>query len=134
MAGMRLTDGIHLSLAGLRGYMILGKDPVKGALFKAERQRGWDQIDLAVQEMNEFAKNWTDSNNITRLNEMKGFIEEFRLSQEEVENISHSPDNIPAVKMLLTEAAPQAAIIVASITTMIDEESALPATPERKNC
>jgi len=26
LAGMELTDGIHLSLSGLRGYMILGKD------------------------------------------------------------------------------------------------------------
>ena len=27
MAGMQLEDGIHLSLSGLRGYMLLGNTP-----------------------------------------------------------------------------------------------------------
>ena len=39
-AGLHLKDGINLSLAGLRGYMILGKDPDKANIFKAERYNG----------------------------------------------------------------------------------------------
>ncbi len=132
LAGMEITDGIHLSLAGLRGYMILGEDPAKAEKFKAERQRGWDMIDSALAKMEAFSKNWTDPGNVELLNEMKGLIVEFRAAQQEVEDIAHTPENIPALKMLLTEAAPQAAKALAAITALIDEEAGLSATPERK--
>jgi len=132
MAGMRLTDGVHLSLAGLRGYMILGKNPKAAEKFKAERQHGWAQIDGALAEMDAFAKNWTDPKNVKMLAEMKGLVEEFRSAQQEVEDISHTPKNIPAFNMLLTEAAPRAARILGAITAIINEESTLAATPERK--
>ena len=132
LAGMELTDGVHLSLAGLRGYMILGKNPAAAEKFRAERQRGWAAIDQAVQQMDGFAKSWTDPENVNRLRQMKGLIAEFRQAQQEVEDIAHTPENIPAFKLLLTEAAPRAAKIVAAITAMIDEESKLPATAQRK--
>ncbi len=132
MAGMQLTDGIHLSLAGLRGYMILGKDPKVAEKFRAERQRGWDQIDQAVHKMEKFSRNWTDPRNIEMLEEMKGLVEEFRTAQQEVEDISHTPRNIPAFNVLLTEAAPRASRILEAVTTLIDEESKLGATAERK--
>ncbi|VAW82404.1 Methyl-accepting chemotaxis sensor/transducer protein, partial [hydrothermal vent metagenome] len=133
MAGMQLTDGIHLSLSGLRGYMILGKDPLKAEKFKAERQQGWSQIDQAIDEMDAFSKNWTDPKNVKMLNDMKEQIAGFRTAQQEVEDIAHTPRNTPAFNMLLTEAAPRAAKILAAITTIIDEESGLSATVERKN-
>ena len=132
MAGMHLTDGIHLSLAGLRAYMILGKNPKAAEKFKAERQHGWDQIDSAVAEMDEFSKNWTDPKNIEMLAQMKGFVEEFRTAQQEVEDISHTDANVPAFNMLLTEAAPRAGKVLGAVSAIIDEEATLSATPERK--
>ena len=132
MAGMQLTDGIHLSLAGLRGYMILGKDPAAAKKFKTERQHGWDQIDNALQAMGTFSRNWTDPKNVEMLENLKNQVEEFRTAQQEVENISHTPENIPAFNMLLTQAAPRASKILKAVTAIIDEESKLAATPERK--
>ena len=132
IAGLELTDGIHLSLAGLRGYMILGKDPQAAVKFKAERQQGWEKIDTALLKLDQFSKDWTDPKNVEMLNEMKRLVAEFRTAQQEVEDISHTPENIPAVNMLLTEAAPRAAKILGAITEIIDEESKLNATPERK--
>ena len=132
IAGLELSDGIHLSLAGLRGYMILGGDQVLGEKFKAERQRGWDKIDNALAKMDKFSRQWTDARNTEMLVQMKKLIEEFRLAQQQVEDISHSPENIPAFHMLLTEAAPRASKVLAAITAIIDAESVLPATEERK--
>ena len=132
MAGMQVVDGIHLSLAGLRGYMILGKDPKAAEKFKAERQQGWDEIDAGMSKMDTFSKNWTDPNNIELYNEMKALVAQFRAAQQEVEDISHTPQNIPAFNMLLTEAAPRAAKILGAISAIIDEEARLEATPERK--
>lgn len=132
LAGSQLENGINLSLAGLRGYMILGEDPNKATIFKNERARGWKEIDAAVMKMREFAKIWTDPKNIQRLKEMQALIEEFRSAQQEVEDISHTDKNIPSFDILLTEAAPRAGKVLAAITTLIDEEESLEATPVRK--
>lgn len=132
MVGMLLTDGIHLSLAGLRGYLILGKNSEAAKKFKAERQSGWDKIDSALTEMDELAKHWTVQENVEILAEIKGLVKEFRRAQQEVEDIAHTPSNIPALNMLLTEAAPRAAKIVGAISAIIDEEASQPATSERK--
>jgi len=132
LAGMELTDGIHLSLAGLRGYIILGNDPQKAKLFKKERQQGWKEIDHALKQMIGFSQNWTDPENIQLLNKMKPLIKQFRQYQQEVENISHQLNNIPALMMLQINATPKANQIVIAITAMIDEEARLDSTPERK--
>ena len=132
LAGMELTDGIHLSLAGLRAYMILGDDPAKAEKFKAERQAGWTKIDRAVKELDGFSQNWTVPENIEKLNQMKNLIEEFRHAQQEVEDIAHTPENIPALNILLTKAAPRAAKVIKNISMLIDEEATLPASAERK--
>lgn len=125
MASMQLTDGIHLSLAGLRGYMILGKDPVSGEKLKGERQRGWEMIDNALVVMDSLATDWTDPRNTALLNDMKALVDQFRTAQQQVEDISHTPENTPAFNMLLTEAAPRAAKIVTAVTALIDEEDRL---------
>ncbi len=131
-AGMELSDGIHLSLAGLRGYMILGDDPAMAEKFRAERQRGWDLINHALLELDGFSKSWTDPKNIKQLQSMKGLVAEFHTAQQEVENISHTAENTPATKLLLSEAAPRASKILQALRLIIDEEATLRATPERK--
>ncbi len=132
LAGTQLTDGIHLSLAGLRGYMILGEDPKAAEKFKAERLRGWDQIDQSIRKMDKYSPHWSDLRNVEMLNKVKVLVEEFRTAQQQVEDISHTPENTPAVNMLMTDAAPLASKVLSAITTLIDEESKLSATPERK--
>jgi len=131
-AGMLLEDGMNQSLAGLRGYMILGKDPKKAKIFRDERTKGWEKIDTAMGTFQKFAKNWTVPANVERLKNMEGFVEEFRQAQHEVEAISHTNKNIAAFNLLLTEAAPRAGKILKNISTIIDEEVNLQATPQRK--
>ncbi|MCP5079764.1 MAG: methyl-accepting chemotaxis protein [Psychromonas sp.] len=132
ITGESIENGINESLAGLRGYMILGKVPAKAAAMEKERQAGWKKIDDGIATMQQFAKNWTNPQNIQRLKEIETYVEEFRTAQQEVKDISHTDKQIPAFKTLLTEAAPRAGKMVKSITAMIDEESELEATIERK--
>jgi len=138
LAGAQLENGINLSLAALRGYMILGKNPKKAAVMKKSRMEGWSEIDNAMSQMHKFSKGWTNPENIKKLKDMEGYISEFRQAQLEVENIAHTIDEVPAFKTLLTEAAPRAGKILAAISSMIDEEeslthsnAALVSTPER---
>ncbi|MGS2718249.1 HAMP domain-containing methyl-accepting chemotaxis protein [Eionea flava] len=132
LTGEKLLDGIDLSLAGLRGYMILGGSPAGADKFKTERAAGWEKIDRMLVDYERLSTQWNNTEDQARLDEMKELIETFRQAQQEVEDISHTPENIQAINVLLTDAAPQAAKVVAAISAMIDIEENLSATPERK--
>jgi methyl-accepting chemotaxis protein len=127
LASTELLNGVNQSLAGLRGYMILGKDH-----FKDERADGWKQINAAVATMNELSKSWTNPENVERLTRVNSSLKIFAQAQQEIEDISASPENNPATRMLVLKAAPRADQMIEQITAMIDIEATLPATPERK--
>ncbi|MFQ5508203.1 MAG: methyl-accepting chemotaxis protein [Leptospirillia bacterium] len=127
LASTNLLNGVNQSLAGLRGYMILGKGK-----FKAERQGGWDLMNGAIAEMDEFSKNWTNPANVERLANIKQSMKVFAQAQQEIEDIAATPANTPATQLLVTEAAPRASVMVAEITNMINIEGKRAATPERK--
>lgn len=131
-AGEELLNGMNHSLAALRGYIILGDDPAKAEFFKKDRQSAWDGIDHAMGQMTALSKSWTIPANIERLKAMNAEIAAFRAAQQEVEDIAQSPENIPSYSILLNEAAPRAGKMLASVTAIIDEESGLEATAERK--
>ncbi|MEE9140934.1 MAG: methyl-accepting chemotaxis protein [Alphaproteobacteria bacterium] len=126
-ASSNMVRNIYASLASLRGYMLTGKDG-----FKQERVGVWADIAKQRQEMDRLSATWTNPDNVKKWAEFKTVLDEFALAQQRVEDIAHTPDEHPATKILVEDAAPRAAIIVQAITRMIDAEAALPATPERK--
>lgn len=127
LASTEMTNGINYSLAALRGWMILGKDK-----FKEDRVKAWNNIDTSFMKMKEFSKNWTNPENIKRLQEIETSLLRFKKAQQEIETISGTVGNTPATKMLVEQAAPKAKIIITQITKMINIEAKLAATPERK--
>lgn len=127
-ASANILNGVNHALAALRGWMILGKDK-----FKDERALAWDtEINTALAILEEKSVNWTNPDNVTRLAELKGLLSEFASEQQKIEDIAQTPQNIPALAMLFEQAAPQATHMAKQITLMIDLESKLEATPERK--
>ena len=128
-ASMKVLNGINYSLAGLRGWMLLGNEK-----FKQDRADGWsDWIDAGYGEMLDLSKSWTNPENVERLKAIEPELELFRQYQEDIESMANTDENVPAFKMLLAQAAPQAGIMSASITKIIDLELARPATQARKN-
>ena len=127
-SSLMMLNGINHSLAALRGWMILGKDK-----FKTEREIAWnEEITPSLKKMQAFAINWTNPKNIERLKIVETKLGEFKRFQKEIEEIANTKDNLPANKILLDEAAPQANILVNNITKIINIEGNQPATPERK--
>jgi len=122
-----LVNGINATLAGLRGYMITGAQQ-----FKDGRARSWAEIDEIRANMDELSKHWTVPANVQKWNDFKVILDEFRIAQQQVEDVAKTIDEQPATKILVQQAAPQAAILVTEITKMINIEATLPATPERK--
>ena len=127
-ASLMMVNGMNHSLAALRGWMLLGKEK-----FKVERGKAWsEEIEPSLETMKKFSVNWTDPANLERLKIIEEKLGTFRKYQEEIEAISQTPDNLPANKILFTEAAPQATILVKNITKIINIEATLAATSERK--
>ncbi len=126
-ASMGMINGINASLASLRGWMVTGNPG-----FKQERAVVWAEIDKIRKNMDRLSKTWTVPANVKKWNDFKVVLDEFRVAQQKVEDIAKSPDEQPATKVLVTEAAPKAQIMVAEITNIINMEQKLPATPERK--
>lgn len=131
-AGLQLSNGINQSLSGLRGYLILGADPKKAELFKAERARGWQDIDAAIASLNHFSLNWTVPANIEKLKNMNTLIDEFRVAQQEIEDISHTSANIESFDILLNNAAPKAVQTITALTKLIELEVKEESNTQRK--
>ncbi|GMR08594.1 MAG: hypothetical protein BMS9Abin26_1600 [Gammaproteobacteria bacterium] len=128
LASNQMLDGVNSSLAALRGYMILGADK-----FKTGRLKAWEKIDGSYERMQENAKNWTNPENVRRMEALDVILTEFKKAQQEIEDISGTIKNTPATEILVTQAAPRASIMIAEITNMINMEGKQPATRERKD-
>ena len=92
MASKSLLNGVNDSLASLRGYMILGNDKLKQS-----RAQAWDVINKDLEQMDSFAKNWTDPRNVELLRELKTVMAEFSVAHQSVEDICQKPENEPAI-------------------------------------
>ena len=127
-SSLMMLNGINHSLAALRGWMLLGNEK-----FKSERAAAWDEeINPSLEAMKKFSETWTNQKNVERLESIQTTLTEFRGFQDEIEAIAQTVENTPANKLLLEEAAPTAAAMVANITKLIDLEAEQEATAERK--
>lgn len=126
-ASLGMVSGINESLAALRGWMITGNPT-----FKKQRARVWSDIDAIKGDMDTLSSHWTNPQNVKVWSRFKTILAEFRVAQKTVEDIAKSPDEQPATKILVVEAAPKANVMVNEITNIINAEAKLPATPERK--
>jgi len=125
---LTMKNGINHSLAALRGWIILGNDK-----FKVERQKAWsEELDKSLDEMKVYAANWTNPKNVERLAIIEKNLKNFKVYQQEIEDIAQTVDNTPAVRILFQDAAPRAAVMVSSITKLIDLEADQAATADRK--
>lgn len=116
-ASSDMVKDIYGSLAALRGYMLTG-----APTFKDQRAEVWADIDETVAKMDALSKSWTNAKNVENLQVFKGIVEEFRIAQQQVEDIAKTPQEQPATLMLVTEAAPRAGVMVQNISKMIDLE------------
>ncbi|MFK5980995.1 MAG: HAMP domain-containing methyl-accepting chemotaxis protein [Rhizobiaceae bacterium] len=116
-ASASLISHINASLANLRGWMLTGN-----ATFKDRRNNTWKDIASVQGDMDKLSKSWTNPANVEKWQEFKSILAEFKIAQEKVEAIAKSSDEQPALKMLVTDAAPQAAIMSSKITEVINME------------
>jgi methyl-accepting chemotaxis protein len=126
-ASLRMMNGLNHSLAALRGWMVTGNKN-----FKAERAAVWTEINRVKGEMDKLSATWTNPKNVQVWSEFKEILAEFSVAQNKVESIANTPDEQPATRLLVVDAAPLAVVMVGEITNIINAEASMPATAERK--
>ena len=128
MAASDLVAGVYASLAALRGWLITGNDA-----FKAERAMLWKEIQRYGSEMDRLSGHWTVEQNKSDWKQAKPLLDELRSAQDKAEAIAHTIDEQPAAKILATEAAPLAKLMLQKATSIIDEEGSIASTDRRKS-
>ena len=125
---LMLLNGMNHSLAALRGWMILGQEK-----FKQERKNSWNtEITPSLQSMINLSQNWTNLENVKRLEKITLKLEKLKVYQQDIEDISFSIDNHPANKIFSQELTPQTTLMLNALSDMIEIELALPSNPQRK--
>ena len=128
MAAGDVVAGVYASLASLRGWLITGNDT-----FKAERATLWKEIQRYGSRMDNLSGHWTVEQNKADWKQAKPLLDELRSAQDKAEAIAHTIDEQPAAKMLATEAAPLAKLMLQKATSIIDEEGNIASTDARKS-
>lgn len=124
---IEFKSSINESLSALRGYMILGNDK-----FKEQRHNAWKDIAYEIKSITE-KESYLSPENQKNFNELKELLKGFEIVQQKVEDIAFSENELPANKVLNSEAGPHAKKVLQAVTAIINEEKNLPATAERKN-
>lgn len=128
LASTEMVGNLYSTLATLRGYLLTGNPQGK-----LDRLAMWKEMDATVAAFDEEATQFTNPENQRKWGEVKALLSEFRAAQDRAEAIAFTADAYPATKLLVTEAGPHAETIFSGITTIINEEEGLEATPERKS-
>jgi methyl-accepting chemotaxis protein len=128
MAASDVVAGVYASLASLRGWLITGNDT-----FKAERALLWKEIQRYGAKMDGLSNHWTVEQNKADWQQAKPLLDELRSAQDKAEAIAHTIDEQPAARMLATEAAPLAKLMLEKATSIIDEEGNIASTDQRKS-
>jgi methyl-accepting chemotaxis protein len=128
MTASDLVAGVYASLASLRGWLITGND-----VFKTERAVLWKDIQAHGSEMDRLSGQWTVEQNKVDWKQAKPLLDELRNAQDKAEAIAHTMDEQPAARILATEAAPLAKLMLQKATSIIDEEGSIASTDARKS-
>ena len=128
MTASDVVAGVYASLASLRGWLITGNDA-----FKTERATLWKEIQRYGARMDDISGHWTSEQNKADWKQAKPLLDELRSAQDKAEAIAHTIDEQPAAKLLATEAAPLARIMLQKATSIIDEEGSIASTDARKS-
>src|SRR6266581_2652587 len=128
MTASDMVVGLYASLASLRGWLITGDEA-----FKAERAGLWRDIQAHGSELDRLSVLWTIEQNKQDWRQARPLLDELRGAQDKAEAIAHTIDEQPAAKILATEAAPLAKLMLQKATSIINVESAIPSTDSRKS-
>ncbi|WP_426414930.1 methyl-accepting chemotaxis protein [Aestuariirhabdus sp. LZHN29] len=133
LASKDLLNNINGSIAALRGYMLLGSEIEKGEEHKRLRQESLAGIDDALTRLQTLSSQWQDQATLEGMEKVVAQLEGFKQSQQAIEEISNTDDNIPSYALMIYDAGPFAETLLDQLDVLLKEEVGLEPTQERKN-
>jgi len=111
-------NGLHRSLAEMRGWVALGDER-----FREGRHNAWqEEIRPALERMQRLSQNWADPRNKQQLAQVSKLLAELEELQWWIEDVAQAPGNEPARLTLTRDVEPVAERVLTATTAMIDEE------------
>jgi methyl-accepting chemotaxis protein len=132
---VELKSAVVETIAALRGQVILGTDRfgvIDAKKLEAERKVAWANVDASLAALRGLSGRWDDEADRARLEEIEKSVATLRETQAQVEKLSRSPDDQPAMKILFEQATPLAVRMGEAVESMVGIEKMLPADPDRK--
>ena len=127
LSASNLRNGVNRSLASLRGYLILGQEKLK-----QERLAAWRSIDQELEALTQLASRNEEVAVQDLLPELQTALTGLCKTQLEIETISGTAENTPAIEILTKEALPRTQQMTAAMAAIIEIEQKQEATEERK--
>ena len=120
--------GVQRSLAGLRGWVALGREP-----FREARLRAWaEQIHPAMARLDALSQDSAHWEDQRRVSDAAQLLRQLELSQWWVEEVAQTPGNEPARAMFHEYIQPVTQAMISAITAMIDAEKEFETSAPRK--
>ena len=120
--------GVQRSLAGLRGWVALGRES-----FREARLQAWtEQIHPALANLDALSRDAKHLEDQRRVDDAARLLRQLELSQWWVEDVAQTPGNEPARAMFDDHIQPVTQAMMSAITAMIDAEKAFETSATRK--
>ncbi len=127
-SSLRVINGVNTSIVHARGWMLLDDEKFKAGW--AAAYSNW--IDPGVTNLKRLAEQSGNASQQEQVRFVEAKLKELKTYQEQQLAIVRSDKQLPAHELMQTQAGPKTDEITTAITAMIDEESKLEATEERK--
>ncbi|MCA9302875.1 MAG: methyl-accepting chemotaxis protein [Phycisphaerales bacterium] len=121
-----LRGSIHHALSMHRGYMILGLQELAD-----ERLEAWVTINESMNQLKQISSDWPEDQRALVV-DLEKVLKDFRVAQDKIAAVSHTPEDKPADKIYFTQAIPKGNEVVGALEKIIVEERGLDASKERK--
>ncbi|KJY84667.1 chemotaxis protein [Vibrio galatheae] len=124
-AGRSIQQSIHATVSALRAYMLLGGDEVKGEAEKAKLDQTLLNVEESLPTLEPLLSPEAYQQTLTQW----AVVAE---SLNEISELSHSDENLPAHSLFINEAAPIAEVALDQLQGLINDESGNKEGEERK--
>ena len=115
-AALQARIGIQRSLAGLRGWVVLGRGE-----FRDERRAAWvEDIQPPIARLQVLSRDWTDVEDQERLAGLDRLLADLKESQWWVEDVAQTEGNESARVILSRKVEPIARAMLSAVDAMID--------------
>ncbi len=115
-AGMQLLDGLNASTIALQNWLLTGDER-----YKDERDIAWsNSIQPSLTKLNQLSAQWTNSNNLERLNQITAELGRLKKAQDKIEALQLTNASKPQIREILNnQSVPASANIKTQLTEIV---------------